>query len=75
MPERTQHTPPTVTHPASLYTAAAQADHEAHCDRCRTLTEPLAARRAANAASIARRDRIQLGLILDMTTKAVTPRG
>ena len=73
--QRTQHTPPTGTHPASLYTAAAQADHEAHCAPCRTFTETLTARRAATAASIARRDRIQLGLILDMTTKAVTPRG
>ena len=58
--ERTQHTPPAVTQ----YTAAAQAVHEEHCDRCRALTEAADAFTAANGASMARRDRQQLGLRL-----------
>ncbi|MFE3583750.1 hypothetical protein [Streptomyces vinaceus] len=46
----------------SVYTAAARADHEERCDRCRALTEAAAAFAAANGASMARRDRKQLGL-------------
>jgi hypothetical protein len=63
---------PTSTGTASAYRVAAQAAHEAHCDRCRNLTEDANARRAANAASMARRDRKTLGLIRDMGTAAVT---
>ncbi|TXS21422.1 hypothetical protein EAO71_27365 [Streptomyces sp. ms191] len=57
--------------PADWYTAAARAEHEKHCDNCRTLTEESNARAAANGASIWRRDRKTLGLILDMRTEAV----
>lgn len=53
------------------YIAAARAEHDKHCDRCRALTEESDARAAANGESIRRRDRKTLGLILDMHTKAV----
>ncbi|WP_093820480.1 hypothetical protein [Streptomyces sp. PpalLS-921] len=44
------------------YTDAARAAHEAHCDRCRTLTQDTTTRAAANGASMRRRDRLTLGL-------------
>jgi hypothetical protein len=49
----------------SEYRAAAQAAHEERCGHCRALTEAADARAAATAASVARRDRQQLGLTLD----------
>ncbi|RSS59861.1 hypothetical protein [Streptomyces sp. WAC01280] len=63
---------PTSTRTATTYRAAAQAAHEEHCDRCRAASQADAAFVAANGASMARRDRKQLGLILDMTAPAVT---
>ncbi|MFF8447894.1 hypothetical protein ACF06Q_09355 [Streptomyces leeuwenhoekii] len=55
----------------SAYMAAAQHHHEMHCDRCRALHAAADAARAANGASMARRDRLQLGLRPTRTT-AVT---
>lgn len=75
MTERTHPTHSTGTHPAATYRAAAQAAHEERCDRCRAASEADVAFVAANGASMARRDRMQLGLILDMHTEAVTSRG
>jgi len=45
-----------------LYTQAANQDHLAHCASCRTRHAQADADATANAASIARRDRRQLGL-------------
>jgi len=56
--------------PAVVYTAAARAEHLAHCAPCREIDAEIEARAAENAASIARRDRRQLGLRFT-STKAV----
>lgn len=48
--------------PGDIYVAAAVADHLAHCTNCREQSEAAEARYAAYGESIARRDRIQLGL-------------
>ncbi|MFG2670832.1 hypothetical protein [Streptomyces sp. NPDC048445] len=45
-------------------TALRQRIHEQHCTRCRALTVEADACAAANASSMRRRDRIQLGLHL-----------
>lgn len=63
--EHLHHDP--ATRPANWYTTAARAAHETHCDRCRALTETAAERAAAHGASMRRRDRRQIGLILDMS--------
>lgn len=47
-----------------IYIAAARTDHNTHCTRCREISEASDANAAANAESIARRDRHQLGLRL-----------
>ncbi|WP_159392944.1 hypothetical protein [Streptomyces cyaneogriseus] len=47
--------------------AAAQAEHLARCASCREIDAEIEARAAENGASIARRDRIQLGLRLTGT--------
>ncbi|MFD8200005.1 hypothetical protein [Streptomyces sp. NPDC059701] len=54
----------------AVYVAAARAEHLAHCADCRAVDAEIEARAAENAASIARRDRRQLGLHL-ASTKAV----
>lgn len=62
----------TTQHPnlGAIYVAAARADHLAHCARCREVDAEAEARATENAASIARRDRRQLGLRI-ADTKAV----
>lgn len=57
--------------PADIYTAAAIADHLTHCTPCRERAERAEARYAEYGASMARRDRIQLGLRIGRGT-AVT---
>lgn len=57
--------------PADIYTAAAIADHLAHCTPCRERAEQAEARYAAYGASLARRDRRQLGLRLPERASAV----
>lgn len=57
--------------PGDLYIAAARADHLAHCTNCREETAAAEARHAENSASMARRDRLTLGLRGARTT-AVT---
>jgi predicted anti-sigma-YlaC factor YlaD len=52
--------------------AARVADHLAHCPPCRERAEQAEARYAAYGASMARRDRVQLGLHLARRTTAVT---
>lgn len=70
MPNPTAHTQNQPT-PADTYMAAARADHRAHCTNCRETAEQADARHAENSASIARRDRLTLGLRTARTT-AVT---
>ncbi|MFJ3812256.1 hypothetical protein ACIPWE_38575 [Streptomyces sp. NPDC090073] len=48
--------------PGEIYVAAARADHLAHCTSCREIAAESEARAAENAASIARCDRLTLGL-------------
>lgn len=48
--------------PADIYTAAAIADHLIHCTGCRERAEATEARYAEYGASMARRDRLTLGL-------------
>lgn len=63
MPQSTSTTPqqPTPTL-SSIFIAAMQANHEAHCTPCRDRHTALDKAAADNAASIARRDRLTLGL-------------
>ena len=62
----------TISTEGSLTAADWRATHEKHCERCLSLTQAAAARAAESGASMARRDRKTLGLILDMPLKAVT---
>lgn len=57
--------------PDDWYTTAARAEHNLHCANCREQAAASDAAVAANGASMARRDRRQLGLNLARTT-AVT---
>lgn len=57
--------------PGDIYVDAAQADHRAHCTSCREQAEATEARYAEYGESMARRDRIQLGL-RSVRTTAVT---
>lgn len=58
--------------PGDILMAAREADHLAHCTPCRERREATEARIAEYGASMARRDRIQLGLHLVRRTTAVT---
>ena len=57
--DRSRRQAPTV---GAAYVAAVRADHLAHCADCRAVDAEIEARAVENAASIARRDRRQLGL-------------
>lgn len=63
-PQYPQHSPdaPTAPRPGDVYTAAATADHLVHCPGCREQADANEARRAEYGESIARRDRLTLGL-------------
>lgn len=58
---------------SEIYTQASHQAHLAACARCRDIAAAIEARAAENGASMARRDRAQLGLRLT-GTKAVTVR-
>lgn len=48
--------------PGEVYVAAALTEHRTHCARCREIAEESEARAVENGESMARRDRVQLGL-------------
>jgi hypothetical protein len=58
--------------PAGVLMAAYTAEHLTHCANCRTITADLDAASAANGASMARRDRRQLGLRFSARTQEVS---
>ncbi|WP_318205363.1 hypothetical protein [Streptomyces sp. SCL15-4] len=68
MPDRTQPQPAQPS-PGNLYVAAARACHFSHCTRCREINAASEVTATENAESMARRDRLTLGL---RRTPAVT---
>ncbi|MGW1015612.1 hypothetical protein [Streptomyces niveus] len=54
--------------PGDIYVAASVAEHRTHCSSCRVRAGEAEARYAGYGESLARRDRVQLGLRIAGTT-------